>query len=1435
MDRIVRVVLRGDVAGLVAPMGAAAKSVRGAAAEMTSASKESEKFRKNLSTVGSTAGGIGLAAAGGLAAIVLTTAKFDKAMSGVQAATHESAAGMRDLRAAAIKAGADTAFSASEAADGIEQLAKAGVSTKDILKGGLRGALDLAAAGTMAVGDAAETAASAMTQFGLQGKDVPHIADLLAAGAGKAQGEVSDLGYALKQSGLVANQMGLTIEETSGALAAFASAGLTGSDAGTSFKTMLLNLVPQSIKAGTVFSQLGFSAFDAHGEFVGLSETARRLHDALDDLSSSDRTAAMKVMFGQDAVRAAAILYDKGGQGIQRWIDKVNDAGFASETAAIKLDNLSGDWEALKGSLETAAIGSGEGSQGMLRGLVQGATSATNAFSGLPAPIHSAVTALLALTAVTGGGLWFGAKAVGAVATMRTAITGLGVSSARTSAAMAGLGKSTGILAAAFAGDWLMKQSNANLTMTDYINNLHRMAKTGEATDALSHLGFSVDNLGDKLKRAAYSDFGDLFHQTDDVKDLDHALSVMSSHDSWRAFQVIAREAKNAGLSTSELTKLFPQYTAAQRKASRQTDLATAADRANAKSLDDKDRFMARATTSSNVHTIAMRREITTTKGLVTALDKLNNSNLDSRSSFRAYQAAVDDATASIKDNGRSLNVHTSRGRANAEALDGIAAAAIAHAKSMKDDGRSINAVNGFLQQSRRDLIRAAENFGLTRKQAGRYVDQVLKVPPRTKTTPEFADAKARRDVDGFVAHTKSKLHAIPDELVQINLSSRANKVANQLDRLGGGTFRAGGSVRGPGTETSDSIPALLSDNEHVWTAREVRAAGGHDAVEGLRRAALSGMLPTFATGGRVLEDPVSLGFNTNGSGFTTAPVERAINRLGNRITASLSKQANKSLTQLDFFGSTGGGKYVWPVPGHDTGTYPGHDGVDINRGSGSDDLGDPIRAWRSGTITYVGFGRGYGRGIFERAPGFPEVVYGHTSAAFVRRGQHVQAGQLIGRVGSTGHSSAPHLHFGVPGGTTQQALTLLHGGGGSGGGVRGPSGGSGVQRYAGVARAALAMLGAPASLTDDVLRRMSRESGGNPRIVNRWDSNWLAGHPSVGLMQVIRGTFGAYAGRFRNTGPFLYGVSTNPLANTYAGLNYAKHRYPSIGYAMNKPGGYAKGGPVEVPAILKPNEYVVPDSAVARYGVDMLDQIRAERFHTGGLVRMANGGKATGKGTGGGKDDAKDTAKDRRDREEAKKHTAALNRLRHQIEALTKDLKQARSAKSKLTGKRAELAGAVSEAFVSDPFGGTLGGFDSQLRFESKRLRGTNADIKTLQARGLNGPLLQGLVRSGNAALIDQFAHLSKSEIAARERTFAERNRLDKVVGQTAAVAAFPGNVKSLEHQIEKLTKELHHLRNKRDNAVHFHGPVSAKDTDKLAKKIVAKRTAAAQVARHR
>src|SRR5207253_1161835 len=111
-------------------------------------------------------------------------------------------------------------------------------------------------------------------QFGLQGRDVAHVADLYSAAAGKAQGSVDDIAQAMKYAGVTASSMGLGIEETTGVMGLFASKGIIGEQAGTSFRGMLLSLTSPSKQAAGVMEELGINVYDASGKFIGMQGVA---------------------------------------------------------------------------------------------------------------------------------------------------------------------------------------------------------------------------------------------------------------------------------------------------------------------------------------------------------------------------------------------------------------------------------------------------------------------------------------------------------------------------------------------------------------------------------------------------------------------------------------------------------------------------------------------------------------------------------------------------------------------------------------------------------------------------------------------------------------------------------------------------------------------------------------------------------------------------------------------------------------------------------------------------------------------------------------------------------------------------------------------------------------------------------------------------------
>lgn len=312
-------------------------------------------LKQNLSGLAAQYIGVGVAVAGVASVFgnaARTVVEFDQALAGVRALGGEYRANIDALGDAAIRLGPKFGKGASESLKAIEALAKAGVSAADILSGGLEGALALSAAGSLEVGQAAEVAASALTQFGLSGSDVNTVADLLAAGANKAQGEVSDLAAALQQSGLVAAQLDIPLEDTVGTLSAFAANGLLGSDAGTSFKTMLQSLVPRSKEAAETMAQLGIEFFDAQGNFVGLEGAADELRTGLEGLSQEQQTAALRTIFGSDAVRAATVLYKEGAEGVRGWIDQVNQQGFAAQVAGDRLESLTGKGQRFKAAWE---------------------------------------------------------------------------------------------------------------------------------------------------------------------------------------------------------------------------------------------------------------------------------------------------------------------------------------------------------------------------------------------------------------------------------------------------------------------------------------------------------------------------------------------------------------------------------------------------------------------------------------------------------------------------------------------------------------------------------------------------------------------------------------------------------------------------------------------------------------------------------------------------------------------------------------------------------------------------------------------------------------------------------------------------------------------------------------------------------------------------
>jgi TP901 family phage tail tape measure protein len=807
-ERVETVRLLANVSNYIAGM----ETARAKTAAMTADSTARLAAQRQAFTqVGLAVTAIGVVAAAAVAVSVAKFAEFDQAMSNVKAITQETADNMALLRQAALDAGAATVFTAVEAAHAIEELGKNGVTTTQILNGGLSGALALASAGQLDVARAAEVAAISMKQFGLEGKDIPHIADLLAAGAGKAAGDVEDLAMALAQSGLVANQTGLSIEETTGILAAFADAGLVGSDAGTSLKTALQRLTPISGEAQKAMDDLGISAYDGQGAFIGAAKFAGVLQERLSGLTAEQRNAALAQIFGTDAVRAAAVLYEQGADGITRYIEQTNESGYAAKVAADRLDNLKGDVEKLGGAFDTFAIQGGSAANETLRGVVQGLTLLLDIAGDLPQPVLDAGLAVGAVAASL-------ALAAGAAFTLIPKIVDLksGLDNLNISGRTASIGVGLAGGAIALAGFVLVtfitqaveargridslagSLDKATSATTDYTDEvLKSQLQSSGAVDIARRLGISYEDL-----RAA-------------------ALGLPGAYDEVVAAGVKA-SAGNALLAGDlDALQFYLGRTSGELKAAAEQNeyFANGADGAAESSRRNADEL-------AGLEGAAV--------GAGTEIDKLAeqirgfaDATLNTRDAQREFQAAVDDAAASLSENGATLDINTEQGRANEATLDAIARASKEVAASLIEQSDDQVGATAAIAAGRAELINTLAQYGITGQAAEDYADKLGLIPSNIGTVADLntepAMAKLRAIKDSFAAFQSSGL----------NLTAYIRTVDGRAD---------GGPIIGVGGPRQDNIPIMASAGEHMLSVEDVQRLGGHAGVYAMRRSLYQGL-----------------------------------------------------------------------------------------------------------------------------------------------------------------------------------------------------------------------------------------------------------------------------------------------------------------------------------------------------------------------------------------------------------------------------------------------------------------------------------------------------------------------------------------------------------------------------------------------------------------
>lgn len=333
---------------------------------------------KIKSIIGTAAKATGAAAVTGLAAATKAGMDFEAQMSRVRSISGANNEEFARLNEQAKQLGADTAFSALEAAEGMENLASAGFDVEETIAA-MPGMLDLAASSGEDLASSADIAASTLRGFKMDASEAGHVADVLAKNAADTNAAVADTGEAMKYVAPVASAMGIEFEETAASIGIMADAGIKGSQAGTTLRGALSRIAKPTKVMRETMDELGISFYDADGKMKSLTDMTVMLEEKTAGLSEEQRNQALITLFGQESLSGMLALISRGSGELQRLTEEYKNCdGSAEEMAKTMQDNLKGAVEQLGGSAESLGIELYENIEEPLKDVTKSATEQIN-------------------------------------------------------------------------------------------------------------------------------------------------------------------------------------------------------------------------------------------------------------------------------------------------------------------------------------------------------------------------------------------------------------------------------------------------------------------------------------------------------------------------------------------------------------------------------------------------------------------------------------------------------------------------------------------------------------------------------------------------------------------------------------------------------------------------------------------------------------------------------------------------------------------------------------------------------------------------------------------------------------------------------------------------------------------------------------------------
>ncbi|QWI19388.1 phage tail tape measure protein [Bacillus wiedmannii] len=359
------------------------QGVNQARQDMQGLGKGAQDTSKGISTLNKASAAAGIAIVASVGASVKAAANFEQSMAKVKAISGATDHEFKQLESTAKNLGATTQFSASQAADGLAFLSLAGFKAQDSINA-MPAVLNLAAAGAIDLGTAADISSNIMTGFGIAAKDTGVAADILTKTFTTANTDMNQLGMAMKYVAPVANALGWEMTDAATAVAKMSDAGIQGSQAGTSLRAMLLSLANPTGQTAKAFEKLGISVVDANGSFKPLPELIAHISSKMEGMTDAQKTVTAAQLVGTEASAGFLALIKQGAPALQEYKTLLEESGGTAERVArIQQDTLMGAWTQLQSAAEGLAINLGQSLLPAFTALAQGAATLIGGLSQL--------------------------------------------------------------------------------------------------------------------------------------------------------------------------------------------------------------------------------------------------------------------------------------------------------------------------------------------------------------------------------------------------------------------------------------------------------------------------------------------------------------------------------------------------------------------------------------------------------------------------------------------------------------------------------------------------------------------------------------------------------------------------------------------------------------------------------------------------------------------------------------------------------------------------------------------------------------------------------------------------------------------------------------------------------------------------------------------